>query len=297
MGYGAEHAARPPFFVVTHEPPADVRLQLDFRFVADVPTAIEQAKAVAGDKDVFVMGGGDIIRQSVDAGLVDELALHLSPVVLGAGTPLFVDATRRGSCSGRSDRPAPPSTSPTTCGRHGRTRCLVPRASSADVGAASDDGDDDEGEQDQRQSASQKDHAPTTPLRRGLERTTNPVHPTPRRRVVIVPLVHCDILTVVDLAASPNRRASRAARRGESKRRPRPSRPATRGSRWPLPPRRGELPQLRALSIVRRRGVALPQVPELPQEIAGQARLHPDHLDVLVPSGLQALSQSILARC
>lgn len=95
MGYGARHAARPPFFVVTHQPPADVRLELDFRFVADVPTAIEQARAVAGDEDVFVMGGGAIIRQSLDAGLVDELVLHLSPVVLGAGTPLFVGAARR----------------------------------------------------------------------------------------------------------------------------------------------------------------------------------------------------------
>ena len=122
MGYGAQHVARPPFFVVTHEPPANVRLKLDLRFVADVPTAIEQAKAVAGDKDVFVMGGGEIIRQSVDAGLVDELVLHLSPVVLGAGTPLFVDATRRGSCSDRSDRPARPSTSPTTCARTGSSR-------------------------------------------------------------------------------------------------------------------------------------------------------------------------------
>ena len=50
---------------------------------------------MAGDKDVFVMGGGEIIRQSVDAGVVDELVLHLSPVILGAGTPLFVDAARR----------------------------------------------------------------------------------------------------------------------------------------------------------------------------------------------------------
>ena len=58
-------------------------------------TSLSPAKAVAGDKDVFVMGGGQIIRQSVDAGLVDELVLHLSPVVLGAGTPLFVDAARR----------------------------------------------------------------------------------------------------------------------------------------------------------------------------------------------------------
>lgn len=72
-----------------------MRLELDFRFVADVPTAIEQATSAAGGKDVFVMGGGEIIRQSVDAGLVDELVLHLSPVLLGAGTPLFVDAARR----------------------------------------------------------------------------------------------------------------------------------------------------------------------------------------------------------
>lgn len=95
IGYGAHHAARPPFFVVTHHPPADVRLGLDFRFVGDLVTAVEQAKAVAGDKDVFVMGGGDIIRQGVDAGLVDELVLHLSPVLLGAGTPLFAGASRR----------------------------------------------------------------------------------------------------------------------------------------------------------------------------------------------------------
>ncbi len=95
MGYGAGHASRPPFFVVTHDPPADVRLSLDFRFVDDLPTAVQQARAVAGDKDAFVMGGGEIIRRAVDAGLVDQLVLHISPVILGAGTPLFVDATRR----------------------------------------------------------------------------------------------------------------------------------------------------------------------------------------------------------
>jgi len=58
MGYGAQHAARPPFFVVTHLPPADVRRELDFRFVADVPTANEQAKAVARNKDVLRNGAG-----------------------------------------------------------------------------------------------------------------------------------------------------------------------------------------------------------------------------------------------
>jgi dihydrofolate reductase len=90
MGYGAEHAATPAFFVVTHVPPAHVRLGLDFTFVTDgVAAAIEQARGAAGDKDVVLMGGGDVIAQSVSGGLIDELRIHLSPVVLGAGTPLF----------------------------------------------------------------------------------------------------------------------------------------------------------------------------------------------------------------
>lgn len=95
MGYGAGHAATPPFFVVTHSPPAQVRLDLRFTFVTGgVAPAIEQARAAAGDKAVVVMGGGDVIRQCVDAGLVDELRIHLSPIVLGAGTPLFAGSGR-----------------------------------------------------------------------------------------------------------------------------------------------------------------------------------------------------------
>jgi dihydrofolate reductase len=90
MGYGAEHAGTPPFFVVTHAEPEHVRLGLDFTFVTDgIPAAIEQARGVAGSKDVFVMGGGDVIRQCIDEGLIDELSIHLSPIILGAGTPLF----------------------------------------------------------------------------------------------------------------------------------------------------------------------------------------------------------------
>jgi dihydrofolate reductase len=90
MGYGAHHAGTPPFFVVTHRPPGSVRLDLDFTFVTDgVAAAIDQAKAACGSKDVFVMGGGDVIRQVVDAGLADELRIHLAPIILGGGTPLF----------------------------------------------------------------------------------------------------------------------------------------------------------------------------------------------------------------
>jgi dihydrofolate reductase len=95
MGYGAGLAATPPFFVVTHSPPAQVRLGLRFTFVTDgVAPAVEQARDAAGDKAAFVMGGGDVIRQCLDAGLVDELRIHLSPIVLGAGTPLFAGIGR-----------------------------------------------------------------------------------------------------------------------------------------------------------------------------------------------------------
>jgi dihydrofolate reductase len=100
MGYGAEHAASPPFFVVTHSAPKpeDVRLDPDFTFVTGgVPAAIDLARSAAagGAGDVVVMGGADVVRQSVDQGLVDELVIHLSPIVLGAGTPLFAGASRR----------------------------------------------------------------------------------------------------------------------------------------------------------------------------------------------------------
>ncbi|MGP4020501.1 dihydrofolate reductase family protein [Saccharopolyspora sp. 5N708] len=96
MGYGAKLAATPPFFVVTHAAPAELRLGLDFTFVtAGLKAAIEQACAAAGAKKVFVMGGGDVIRQCVDAGLVDELRIHLAPVVLGSGIALFTGCQRR----------------------------------------------------------------------------------------------------------------------------------------------------------------------------------------------------------
>ncbi len=96
MGYGAQHAARPPFFVLTHRPPASVRLGLDFAFVADgVESAVAAARAACpADKNVVVMGGGDVVRQVIDAGLLDELRIHLSPIIMGSGTPLFANVQR-----------------------------------------------------------------------------------------------------------------------------------------------------------------------------------------------------------
>jgi dihydrofolate reductase len=96
MGYGAGLVGTPPFFVVTHSAPDKVRLGLDFTFVTEgIEAAIDQANAAAGAKNVYVMGGGDVVRQVVDAGLADELRIHLAPIVLGAGTPLFKGSPRR----------------------------------------------------------------------------------------------------------------------------------------------------------------------------------------------------------
>lgn len=91
-GYGADAGAnrQMPYIVVTSEPPAEVRLGLDFHFVTEgVEAAIARAVELAGDGRVVVMGGGEVCRSVLAAGLADELHLHISPLVLGAGTPLW----------------------------------------------------------------------------------------------------------------------------------------------------------------------------------------------------------------
>jgi dihydrofolate reductase len=99
MGYGAEHATTPRFFVVTHSAPQQVRLERElgmrFTFVHDLTTALDQARTAATDGDVVIMGGGDVIGQAIEKGLVDELHLHLAPMLLGGGTPLFRAGTRQ----------------------------------------------------------------------------------------------------------------------------------------------------------------------------------------------------------
>jgi dihydrofolate reductase len=73
IGYGAHHVGRPPYFVETHNPPAQVRLNLDFTFVTEgVGRALDAACAVCPpDKEVVIMGGGNVIAQATDQGLVD----------------------------------------------------------------------------------------------------------------------------------------------------------------------------------------------------------------------------------
>ena len=62
--------------------------------MAGVEEAVERAREAAGDKDVNIMGGADVIRQALDAGLVDELTIIVAPVVLGGGKRLFDTFTK-----------------------------------------------------------------------------------------------------------------------------------------------------------------------------------------------------------
>jgi dihydrofolate reductase len=63
-----------------------------FTFVPDgIESAVEQARATAGVKNVNIAGGGETIRQSLETGLLDELEIHLAPLLLGDGVRLFGD--------------------------------------------------------------------------------------------------------------------------------------------------------------------------------------------------------------
>jgi dihydrofolate reductase len=79
-----------PFFIVTHRP-EDAPADAGFTFVSALDEAIARAREAAGSKDVFVMGGADVIRQSLRAGHVEELSISIAPVVLGGGKRLFDD--------------------------------------------------------------------------------------------------------------------------------------------------------------------------------------------------------------
>ena len=77
-----------PFFIVTHRP-EDEPEGGAFTFVSGVKEAVGRAVEAAGAKDVNVMGGADVIRQALAAGLIDELTIITAPVVLGGGKRLF----------------------------------------------------------------------------------------------------------------------------------------------------------------------------------------------------------------
>jgi dihydrofolate reductase len=88
---GPTGPARLPIVVLCHEIPADPPPPGGvYTFVTGgVEHALKHAREAAGDKDVTVMGGAETGRQFLAAGLVDEISIHLVPVVLGGGTPMF----------------------------------------------------------------------------------------------------------------------------------------------------------------------------------------------------------------
>jgi dihydrofolate reductase len=89
--WGDEPPFGHPVFVLTHHPREPLTLSdTTFTFVTDgIESALEQAKAAAGGKDVLIGGGADTCNQYLAAGLVDEVLLHVAPMLLGGGERLL----------------------------------------------------------------------------------------------------------------------------------------------------------------------------------------------------------------
>jgi dihydrofolate reductase len=90
--WGDEPPFHVPVFVLTHHARETVTKQggTSFTFVTDgIEAALEQARAAAGDKDVHLSGGASVVQQCLNAGLLDELQVHVVPVILGRGVRLF----------------------------------------------------------------------------------------------------------------------------------------------------------------------------------------------------------------
>jgi dihydrofolate reductase len=85
---GGHNSFGVPFFILTHRP-EDAPADHGFTFVNGLDEAITRARDAAGSKDVFTMGGADVIRQALRAGVVEELSISIAPVVLGGGKRLF----------------------------------------------------------------------------------------------------------------------------------------------------------------------------------------------------------------
>jgi dihydrofolate reductase len=96
--WGEEPPYHVPVFVLTHYPrePLVMKGGTEFRFITGgIEEALAQAKAAAGDKDIRIGGGVSTVRQYLQAGLIDDLHLVLSPVLLGRGEALFAGIDTR----------------------------------------------------------------------------------------------------------------------------------------------------------------------------------------------------------
>ena len=90
--WGDDPPYHTPVFVLTHHerPPLEMEGGTTFHFVTDgIESALERAVAAADGKDVTIVGGASTVQQYLRAGLVDELSVHVAPVLLGGGERLF----------------------------------------------------------------------------------------------------------------------------------------------------------------------------------------------------------------
>ncbi len=90
--WGADPPFHAPVFVLTHYPRDPIPMDggTTFHFVTDgIRSAVEQARAAAGEEDVLIAGGASAIQQTLAEGLLDELQLHVVPILLGAGERLL----------------------------------------------------------------------------------------------------------------------------------------------------------------------------------------------------------------
>jgi dihydrofolate reductase len=87
---GPTGSARVPLFVLSHSVPDDVPEGGVYTFVDDAETALARARETADDRNISLMGG-EVGRQYLRAGVVDEISVHLVPVLFGSGTRMFDD--------------------------------------------------------------------------------------------------------------------------------------------------------------------------------------------------------------
>ncbi|MDX6386217.1 MAG: hypothetical protein QOD85_19 [Gaiellaceae bacterium] len=81
-----------PVFILTHHPRETMTKEggTTFTFVTDgIAAALEQARAAAADRNVAVAGGASVVQQYLQAGSLDEIQIHVAPILLGSGTRLF----------------------------------------------------------------------------------------------------------------------------------------------------------------------------------------------------------------
>jgi dihydrofolate reductase len=92
--WGEDPPFHVPVFVLTHHPREPLTMEggTTFNFVTDgIRSALDQARSAAGERDVSIAGGANAVQQYLAAGLLDELQLHIAPVILGAGERLLVN--------------------------------------------------------------------------------------------------------------------------------------------------------------------------------------------------------------